>query len=209
MSVALAVLVGAVASVRMLRLPWWWLLFPPLVECVLSANVQGLLIPLIIGRAGALAAFLKLYALVPLVLLGRWRAVATTAVALVVTIPVLPWSTFLADAGGITSRLADQTNYALPTIWLVLLAPLAVAALIVVGRERAAWLAVPAMWPSPQYYYASLVMGTGSVIAASVAAIPAPGSALLASLVLALVVFLERRRAHDSTVPASAGPSGR
>src|SRR4051794_30636128 len=30
---------SAIATVRLLRLPWWWLLFPPLVQCLLSANV--------------------------------------------------------------------------------------------------------------------------------------------------------------------------
>ena len=45
--IALVVIVGAVATIRLLKLPWWWLLFPPLVQCVLSGNVQSLIVPLI------------------------------------------------------------------------------------------------------------------------------------------------------------------
>ncbi|MBA3235800.1 MAG: hypothetical protein H0T59_07405, partial [Chloroflexi bacterium] len=68
--IALIVLGGAIATVRLLRLPWWWLLFPPLVQCVLSANVQALLVPLILVPGGALAATLKVYAGLPLLILG-------------------------------------------------------------------------------------------------------------------------------------------
>ncbi len=49
--IALAVIGGAVATIRLLHLRWWWLLFPPLVQCVLSGNVQSLIVPLIL-RAG-------------------------------------------------------------------------------------------------------------------------------------------------------------
>ena len=44
--IALAVIGGAIATIRLLHLPWWWLLFPPLVQCVLSGNVQSLIVPL-------------------------------------------------------------------------------------------------------------------------------------------------------------------
>ena len=74
--VVLAVCAGALATVRLLRLPWWWLMFPPLVQCVLSGNVQALLVPLILVPAGALAITLKVYAGLPLALLGRWRSPA-------------------------------------------------------------------------------------------------------------------------------------
>ena len=74
--VALIVVGGAVATIRLLHLPWWWLLFPPLVQCVLSANVQALIVPLILVPGGALAIVLKVYAGLPLLILGRWRSLA-------------------------------------------------------------------------------------------------------------------------------------
>ena len=70
---------SALATVRLLRLPWWWLLFPPLVQCLLSANVHALLVPLILIGGGWLAALLKIYAAVPVVILGRWRTSPSSA----------------------------------------------------------------------------------------------------------------------------------
>ena len=48
-------------------LPWWWLLFPPFLDAAWNGNPQTLLVPLILVGAGPIAAFLKIYALVPLV----------------------------------------------------------------------------------------------------------------------------------------------
>lgn len=183
--IAVLVIVAAVASVRMLGLPWWWILFPPLIQSILSANVQALLLPLILVGAGPVAVFLKVYAAVPLVLLARWRALAINAVLLVASAPLLPWSQYLAELGAINARLIHQTNYALPTPLLVVLAPVALVALWIVGRERGAWLAVPALWPSQQYYYGSLAMGAKSGLAAAIVAFPVNGSGLWALLVLA------------------------
>ncbi len=46
--VASSVIVAAVASVRLLRLPWWWIMFPPLVQSILSANIHALVLPLVL-----------------------------------------------------------------------------------------------------------------------------------------------------------------
>ena len=185
--VALVVVVGAVATVRMLHLPWWWLLFPPLVQCVLSANVQSLIVPLILLPGGALAIVLKIYAGLPLAILGRWRSLLLAAGVVLATVPVLPWSTYISEFALISQRLADQSKLTLPTGLLLLLSPLIVAALIVVGRERAAWLVVPAIWPSQQFYYGTIAMPTKSKIATALVALPVPGNGLLALGALALV----------------------
>lgn len=197
------ILAASVASVRMLRLPWWWLLFPPLVECVLSGNVQGLLLPLLLGGGGWLAVSLKVYAAVPLLILGRWRQLAGAAALIIVTAPLLPWRLFLDDALGIMGRLAGQTRYALPTPVLLALAPIGLVALVLVGRERAAWLAVPALWPSPQPYYASLVMPVRSQLVAALVAVPVSGSGLLALVVFATVIAIQRRSAGRAPRPAA------
>jgi hypothetical protein len=211
--IATLVIVAAVATVRMLRLPWWWLLFPPLVQCVLSANVQGLLIPLILLRAGAIASFLKIYAVVPVVVTGRWRAALLTAALLVVTIPLLPWGTYIAEFALINSHLTEQTKYALPTLFLVLISPVALLAMAVVGRERAAWLAVPAIWPSQQYYYGTLAMGARSDLAAAIVSIPIPGSGLVALFILAAVTWRRegsaRWRETANGLRRRIGPSAR
>jgi len=195
---AALVIAAAVASVRLLGLPWWWILFPPLIQCALSANVHALLLPLVLLRVGALAGLLKIYAVAPLVLLGRWRALLVLGVALVASVPVLPWSTFLRDLPLINERLMRQTDDALPTLVLVLATPVALLAMRVVGRDRSAWLAVPALWPSQQYYYGSLAMGARSKLAAGIVAFPVAGSGLIALLALA-IVEQRRQRRHDGS----------
>lgn len=192
--VAIAVCGGALATVRLLHLPWWWLLFPPLVQCVLSANVQALIVPLILVPGGGLAIVLKIYAGLPLAILGRWRSLLVAFGVLCVTLPVLPWATYISDLGVISQRLADQSKYTLPMGLLVLVSPLILTALVVVGRERAAWLIIPAIWPSQQFYYGTIAMPTKSKIATALIALPIPGNGLLALGTLALVTF--RRRDH-------------
>jgi hypothetical protein len=183
---ASSVAVAAVLTVRMLRLPWWWLAFPPLVLCVLSGNIQGWLVPLLLVRAGPLAVFAKVYAGLPLVILGRWHAIVATAGLVLLTAPLLPWAVFLTRFSEINVRLADQSNYGLPIPVLVALAPVVFVALWRVGRENAAWMVVPAVWPSQQWYYATLVMPARSAIAAAIIAVPISGAGLIALLVLAL-----------------------
>jgi hypothetical protein len=191
--VAVVVAGAAVLTVRMLALPWWWLLFPPLVQCVLSANIHGLLIPLILAGGGAFAAIAKIYAVVPLVILGRWRSLVLLLVAVAATAIVLPWAEYLRDAGAITERLEAQTKLAVPTVVLIVLSPVILAALVLVGRERAAWLAVCALWPSQQFYYGTLAMPVKSKIVGALVALPVPGNGLIALLALALVTARQRR----------------
>ena len=94
------------------------------------------------------------------------------------------------EFGLISQRLADQSKLTLPIGLLLLLSPLVVAALIVVGRERAAWLVVPAIWPSQQFYYGTIAMPTRSKIATALIALPVPGNGLLALGALALVTIV-------------------
>jgi hypothetical protein len=190
------VIAAAVLTVRMLGLPWWWLLFPPLVEAVLSGNIQTWLIPLVLWRGGAVAVLAKVYAVVPLVGLGRWRALAAASVVLVGSIPLLPWATFVADLPLVLGYYRDQAAYALPLWLIVAVSPVALWALWRVGWERAGWMAVPAL-AAQQWYYATFVMATRSPVAAAVACIPVAGSGLLALLALAFTVT----RAGSRTSP--------
>ncbi len=54
------------------------------------------------------------------------------------------------------------------------------------GRERAGWLAVPALWPATQWYYSTLAMPALTPIAAAILAVPVPGAAVLAALAVAI-----------------------
>lgn len=182
---AALVIAGCLATISLLRLPWWWVLFPPLIQTMVSANVHGLLIPLILLRAGPLAGLLKAYAVPTLLIMGRWRALIITAAVVAITAPFLPWSIYLEDAGLIAARLADQTKHHIPVGILIAISPAVALALVLVGRERAAWMAVLALWPSQQYYYGTLVLPARSQVAAAVIALPITGSGILALGILA------------------------
>ena len=204
LAVGALVVAATVLTICMLRLPWWWLLFPPVVQGTLSGNVQMLLIPLIMGGGGWLAALFKLYAVVPLPLLGRWRQVAVVLLILLVTIPILPWTTFVAMLPVINDRFDTQGGYGLAIQQSVLLLLPFLIAMVAIGREKSAWLAVPALWPSQQWYYASLALPVRSALVGALIAVPVVGSGALALFVFALVTVLTRRRsARREAAPAT------
>ena len=177
---------GAVATIRLLRLPWWWILFPPFVDAAWNGNPQNLLVPLILVGAGPIAAFLKVYALVPIALTLRWRALLVTGIALIVTAPLLPWASYLAQFGALSNALTEQSDGGLSATAIPWLIPIALIALVAAGRERAAWLSVPALWPATQWYYSTLAVPALTPIAAAVIAIPVPGAAVVAAAIVAI-----------------------
>jgi hypothetical protein len=188
---AIAVL-GVIATVRLLGLPWWWLLYPPFLDGAWNGNPQTLLVPLILIGAGPIAIFLKLYAVVPVALTLRWRALLVTLVALALTAPILPWDSYVARFPDLAEALARQSDGGLSATAVPVLIPLAVIALVLCGRQRAAWLAVPVMWPTTQWYYSTLaVPGLAprtmvTSIAAALLAVPIPGLVVAAAVVVAL-----------------------
>jgi hypothetical protein len=195
-------IVGAVATVRILRLPWWWILFPPFLDAAWNGNPQNLLVPLILVGAGPLAIFLKIYAVVPVALTLRWRALVVTGVALILTAPFLPWGSYIARFGELSAVLAEQSDGGLSATAIPWLIPIAVVALVFVGRERAAWLAVPALWPTTQWYYSTLAVPALTPIAAAVIAMPVPGAAVVA----VAIVAIQRRNTSLRTLVADWRP---
>jgi hypothetical protein len=186
-------LVGTAWAIRRLGLPLWWLAFPPFIDGLYNANPHVLLLPLLVAGAAPVAVLVKVYAgLVPLVL-RQWRAVAISAVVLVVTIPFLPWATYIAEWSSLTASLADQSDGGMSATATPILIPVAVVALLLMGRKRAAWWIVPVLWPSTQWYYASLVMPGATLLSAVVVAIPVPWSATLAAVLVAVEVVVRRR----------------
>jgi hypothetical protein len=199
---AVALVVSAVLTIRLLRLPWWWLAFPPLVECVITGNAHGLLLPLMLTGRGWLAVLFKIYAAVPLAFLGQWRQLFLAAAAILVTIPILPWGSYIAKYADISARYVETSRAGLPPEALVAFAPLALLAFLIVGREKAAWMAVPALWPSPQPYYSTLGMPTRSAVAMAVIALPLPQPGLFALFALAAVQVVGWYRVRRSSPTA-------
>ena len=202
--VVLATTVAAgIATVRLLSLPWWWLAFPPLLLSMFG-NPQAWLVPLIVGGFGWLAPIVKVYAAPVLILLFKWRDVFIAGVILLATAPLLPWASYISQFGAISEHLAEQSG-GFSAFGNPILMGIAAVALVLVGRERAAWMISPALWPSTQWYYDSLAVPALLPVSAAVLAIPLPGL-----IVVALVVMVvESRRTVASTQPVpQPSPAG-
>lgn len=194
MALAALVVTAAISTVRILRLPWWWLAFPPLVESAVVGNVNALLLPLILHGAGSLAILLKAYAFVPIVLLRRWRDVVIAGVLVLGTAPLLPYASFIGAYPSLGNTLAKQTMFDLPwELWLASL-PIAILCLWRIGVRRGAWLAMPAVWPTPQPYYMSMAMPSMSRVACALVILPIPGAGLLALVGVLVADFVRQHR---------------
>jgi hypothetical protein len=192
--VALWLALGTVAAVWIVRvrlsLPWWWLAFPPLAEGIWSGNPGIVLLALVLsGRwwLEALAMPLKLYGAVPLAAQLRWRSLGGGAVLVLASIVIAPslWQTFITNAGAITERLLAESaggfgSNAWPLLFGVSVA--AVAALALLDRVAAGWLAVPAFWPASEFHYSVLALPIMTPWLAAVLALPVRGLPALAIL---------------------------
>ena len=92
------------------------------------------------------------------------------------------WSTYLAEVGPTAGRLADEAAGGFSAaIVPALLVPMAaiIVALALLDRSAASWLAVPALWPSTQFFtqtFAMPVLATGGFAwLAALLAIPSRG----------------------------------
>jgi hypothetical protein len=191
-------LVAAVYIVWRLRLDWYWLLFPPLVEGLFSANPQILVVALLLvawGPASVLATMLKVYAFVPLFGEGRWWHIVVAVVANAFTIVLAfdLWRAWLGDSDVINGRLLREAfgGFSAFGHWL-LFAALVVALLLLALRDRraAGWLAVPALWPATQFHYQTMAMPAMTPLLAVLLAYPTfalPAPAILADVAIRLV----------------------
>jgi hypothetical protein len=128
--------------------------------------------------AAAAAILIRPYAALPALLLRRWRALIVAAVATVATAPFLAWPAFFDNLPAIQRALSNQANGGLSAAFSPYLILLAVVGLFALGRRRAAWLIVPALWPASQLYYASLalpVLAEMPIVALAIASPAAPG----------------------------------
>jgi hypothetical protein len=190
--------VGAsIWMIRRLRLPLWWLAFPPLVDGLYIANPHVFVVPLIIAGLAPLAILVKLYAGAVPAIRFQLGALAVAAGVVVVTAPFLPWGLFIARWPQVSAALASQAAGGGFSVWATpLLLPVAVIAAILIGRERLAWWSVPVFWPYTQWYYSSMAMPILTPIAAIALAAPVPGATTV-GLVIA-VVEVARRKERDA-----------
>ena len=158
---------SAVAIVRWLKLPIWWLLFPPTVEALYSGNPQLVVLMLLLAGAGrsgvaadTIAVTLKVYAIVPLLAERPPRRIVYALGLTLATVVVAPWlwTEYLTQFGAISARLERESAGGFSAFYHpVLLVPTAIAIILLWRRDRkaAGWLAVPALWPSSEFHYST------------------------------------------------------
>ena len=178
-------LAAALFAIRRVGLPLYWLLWPPLLEGIWVGNPNVVVLAFLLLPLGDTpAAFLKIYAIVPSILLGRWRNVALTLIALFVTAPALPWASFLADWPRIIGDLARQAGPSLNGWVSPLLFVAATIALALTVRRP--WFAVPTLWPSIQAHYGVLALPAASGLYGVIAALPIAGAFAWAAIAVSL-----------------------
>ena len=188
---------SAVTIVRQLRLPLWWLLFPPTTEALYSGNPQLVVLMLLLagaGRMGALAdsiaLALKVYAVIPLLGERRLRRAALAFGLTIATFVVAPslWIKYAEQFGAISARLEQQSWNGSAFYYPILLVPTAIAIFLLWRRDpkAAAWLAVPALWPSSEFHYSTFAQPVMTPLLAVLLAIPVQ---LLTPVAIMLYVF--------------------
>jgi hypothetical protein len=187
---------ASVWMIRRLRLPIWWLAFPPLVDGVYIANPHVFVVPLILVGAAPVAIIVKLYAGAVPALRLQIRALAVTAGLFLITAPFLPWAQFIDRWPQVSAALASQSGGGGLSVWATpLLLPIAIVAAILIGRERLAWWSVPVFWPYTQWYYASMVLPVATPLAAIALSMPVRGATTIAIVIAVIeVIYLRRSR---------------
>ena len=149
---------GALAAawaINRLRLPLWWLLFPPLFEALIVGNPDAFILALLLvrGPMTGLAGVLKIYALVPIILQRRTGALL---VAIAVSALSLPqWQHFIGSADVVGGVLGDSAHLSAWGTWLMV--PV-IAALWLLRRRGAEYLVVPGLWPNTRSQYGTMAL---------------------------------------------------
>lgn len=212
---------SAVAIVRWLRLPFWWLLFPPTVEALYSGNPQIVVLMLLLAGAGrtglladSIAVGLKVYAVIPLLAERRLRRICLALVLTLATFAIAPslWIRYVEEFGSISARLAYQSSKGWSAFYFpILLVPTTVAILFLGRRDprAAAWLAVPALWPSSEFHYSTFAQPVMTPILAILLAVPVLRLAPVAIMIEIAWRFLApalraRLTAWETAVPPEA-----
>lgn len=205
---------SAVVLVLLTGARWWWLLSIPLLETAFVGSFDALVVLLVLvavrkGRsrwnlvAAAIAPLGKIYALIPMALLGRRSAVAAGVITLAITALVLPWQRYIELLPVLGDRGLAQAGGGVGSPWStpILLLPTFLA-VIALGKRDGAWLIVPALWPATQVHYSVFMVPVGSPILAAVSLLPVPAPAAVAVITLAIFRGLRHELDPGSWLPA-------
>jgi hypothetical protein len=199
-------------ALRRLGLPLWWVLFPPVVEGLMAMNPQILVVGLLVvgtSWTSAVAALLKVYALIPMVAGRQFRAVAFVTASLIVSVAVSPgaWSDYVSRYGEISGRLLSESQGGVSVMLflnprvlpvaagLMLVGIVVLLVLLVAVRDvrSAGWLAVPLLWPASEYHYATFALPIARRLSIWILAVPLVPTYLVGLMVLAYEVVAQRQ----------------
>lgn len=190
-------------AIRRLGLSPWWLLFPPLVVAIWHGSIEPVVLLLLVAGGRFLAPVLKPYAALPLLGEGRWRSLLIAAAILLVTAPFLPWSLYFSHWNDVQAALREE-GFGIADASPSVVSIVTVLALVVLGRRRAGYLAIPTLWPSAHFHYASLAIpALSSVPLAAVGAsmLGAPYAVQLGVILTALLITVGLPRRPVATTP--------
>ena len=145
---------------------------------------------LLVWGPRALAPVIKLYAALPLLGEGRWRDLLIAGAILVVTAPFLPWAQYLGHWNDVQAALREE-GFGIAEASPSIVSLFTVVALVVLGRRRAGYLAVPTLWPSAHFHYATVsipILASVPLVAAGASIVGAP-LAIHAAVIATAVLF--------------------
>ena len=157
---------AAIYIIRRLHMPIYWLMFPPLVEGVLTGNPSIALLALLLTGSPILRAFaplLKVYAFIPMIGERDRRAIPLAVAGFAMTAVTAPlWISYFGDLASRSSRLmveAEGGYSGAQSAALFAFGLVAIAGLLVLKDwKTAGWLLVPALWPATQFHYSTMAM---------------------------------------------------
>lgn len=160
-------LLSALYTVRRLKLPIYWLLFPPMVTGVVAGNPHVVALAMLLCGSNwvrAIAAPMKAYAAIPMLAERQWRAIAILGIAGTVSLLAFwpLWHEYLGRVGQIGAWIAgpgtDGGFSAARDPRLFVITVTALGLLAIIDRRAAGWLAVPGLWPGTEYFYATFAL---------------------------------------------------
>jgi hypothetical protein len=163
---------AAVYALRRATLPLYWLIYPPLFAGIILGQPGVLILALLVSPAAFVAPIIKATGGIPLL----WRPAHLVAAGFVVLAAVLVapalWRDWLGRLPALSTRLETELQGGSPG-WLVALGAVALLVIIRYRPQHAPWLAIPALWPLPEYHYGILALPTGvPLLLAAVAIVP-------------------------------------
>ena len=167
--------------------------FWPIVDGAMVGNPDvAVLFTLVIAgrRFDVVAPILKVYAVFPLLGERRWRSLLALSLIVLISALILPWAQWL-QAMPSSARAFEavaQPSAALGNPALLIVAVIALASL---GFRRAAWLAVPVLWPWTQPHYFAMSTPALTPLLAIVWGLPVAMPALvLTGIVVTAIGFM-------------------